>query len=220
MNQLREMGFKNDSLNKQVLIKTQGNIEASVDILSRQNNTNSSINQMLTPAPASPALLMSDDQKLESLMRLGFTDMTLNRDVLRRAGGNLDIAMTILKEGVTNNNNNNIFQSPQPTIDLAGRAQTTQERQAYKLGGMNVSNGLVNVNDTSITSSIPTTAGIATSASVPNNMSAYNPFGLQQQQPQQQMLQQSIQPSLQQPLQQPQQQLQQQITFDGTGKRA
>ncbi|PHZ10183.1 uncharacterized protein RHIMIDRAFT_35437 [Rhizopus microsporus ATCC 52813] len=47
--------------------------------------------------------MLTDDQKVDQLVKLGFTDRVMNADALRRAGGNVDIAATILTETRANN---------------------------------------------------------------------------------------------------------------------
>ncbi|KAI9257626.1 putative GTPase activating protein for Arf-domain-containing protein [Sporodiniella umbellata] len=42
--------------------------------------------------------ILTDEQKVEQLVRLGFTDRTMNSEALRRAGGNTDVAIAILNE--------------------------------------------------------------------------------------------------------------------------
>lgn len=46
--------------------------------------------------------VLTDEQKVEQLFGMGFSDRNLNMEALRRAGGNIDIAATVLKEARTN----------------------------------------------------------------------------------------------------------------------
>lgn len=64
-------------------------------------------NPLLQQQQQQPALpnqfVLTDDQKIDQLVKLGFTDRAMNVDALRRAGGNVDIAATILTETRANN---------------------------------------------------------------------------------------------------------------------
>ncbi|KAK4519854.1 THO2 plays a role in transcriptional elongation [Mucor velutinosus] len=95
LNQLREMGFKDETKNQQILLQTQGSIEAAIEILSRSTVPSSSPSPAMAPQQQQ---FMTIDQKVEQLMKLGFVDRNSNMDALRRSGGNMDIAMTILNE--------------------------------------------------------------------------------------------------------------------------
>lgn len=195
LNQLREMGFNDESKNKQILLQTQGSIEAAIEILSRSTTTTTFNNTPNTP-PTTQQFL-TDNQKVEQLIKLGFMDKNSNIDALRRSGGNMDIAMTILNE------TKNILQ-------LKGFAgQTQQHQEPFRSNSVPILSNqlLIDVDST------PT----ATS-SISNGFS--NPFATvqvqQQQQPlqiqytmQQQPQQQPQQPFMYQQQQQPQQQQQQ-----------
>lgn len=181
MNQLREMGFNDESKNKQILVQTQGSIEAAIEILSRSTTT-VTFNNTPNTLPITQQSL-TDDQKVEQLIKLGFMDKNSNIDALRRSGGNMDIAMTILNE------TKNILQQK----GFAG--QTQQHQEPFRSNSVPVLSNqlLIDVDSAPITSSIS------------NGFS--NPFAtvqVQQQQQQQQPLQ--IQYTMQQQQPQPQQQ--------------
>ncbi|KAI8332434.1 hypothetical protein BC941DRAFT_402556 [Chlamydoabsidia padenii] len=97
LTKLREMGFKDDYKNQTVLRQTQGNINAAVDILTRLYQQQQSRDTQHS---------LSDDQKLVQLRNMGYTDMAANRDALRRTGGNVDVAVTILKNNCSPSVNN------------------------------------------------------------------------------------------------------------------
>lgn len=199
LNQLREMGFNDELKNKQILVQTQGSIEAAIEILSRSTTTTT-----FNHAPNTPPItqqFLTDDQKIEQLIKLGFLDKNSNIDALRRSGGNMDIAMTILNE------TKNILQQK----GFAG--QTQQHQEPFRSNSVPVLSNqlLIDVDST------PTAA-----SSISNGFS--NPFAtvqVQQQQQQPLQIQYPMQPQPQpqpfmyqqqqqqpQPQQQPQQQLQ------------
>lgn len=163
------MGFKDEERNRQVLRQTQGSFEATVDILSRMPGAQ-------IPMATGPAL--TDQQKMMRLNDLGFTDVAANRDALRRSGGNLDVAIDILRTSrkasvtVADSLTSSSLSTPQ---EFAGRAQTANERQAHKLPGSQTGT-LLDVDDVNTT---------------PTNVS--NPFHMSYQlPPQQQQPQQSL----------------------------
>ncbi|KAI8359087.1 hypothetical protein EDC96DRAFT_514138 [Choanephora cucurbitarum] len=92
--QLHEMGFRDEHKNRQILSQTQGSFEATVEILSRLAQQP----QIQQKQPQHSIHMMTDEQKLEHLMKLGFSDRQQNIDALRRAGGNIEIAITIVNE--------------------------------------------------------------------------------------------------------------------------
>lgn len=177
LNQLREMGFRDEVKNKQILLQTQGSIEAAIEILSRSAVSSSST------ASSSPAMaqqqqpFMTNEQKVEQLIKLGFTDRNSNMDALRRSGGNMDIAMTILNE------TKNILQQQQ---GFAGQTQH-QHQEPFRSNSVPVLGNqlLIDVDTTTTT----TTSALG------------NPFAMQQQ-PQQPL---QIQYTMQQPQVQQQQ---------------
>lgn len=174
------MGFKDELKNKQVLIQTQGKLDAAIEILTRSS-------QPPLVQQQQGSFAMTDEQKNEQLMKLGFLDKQQNLDALRRSGGNLDIAMTILNEtknlalaGQVNQFRSNSV----PTIPSLAPATTTTTTTSSSL--------LIDVdNGNSVTM---------------NNLQTANPFAMNnnnmqqqfQQLQQQQMLQQQQQLQLQQ----------------------
>ncbi|KAF7725700.1 hypothetical protein EC973_009417 [Apophysomyces ossiformis] len=132
--QLRQMGFRDDERNLQILRQTQGSVEASVDILSRLPGVQKPVFAAGTGA--------SDEQKISQLCSMGYTDIAENQDVLRRSGGNLEVAISLLKDArntsnATSNVSLNFPPSPQ---QLAGRAQSSEERLSHKLAGTKTGN--------------------------------------------------------------------------------
>ncbi|KAG0739693.1 hypothetical protein G6F57_008433 [Rhizopus arrhizus] len=85
--------------------------------------------------------VLTEEQKIDQLVKLGFTDKSMNIDALRRAGGNVDIATTVLNEARTNNMfaQNNLF-SPQQSMGFAPQQQivnkgfSQQPQQPVNLG--------------------------------------------------------------------------------------
>jgi hypothetical protein len=90
------------------LRQTQGNINAAVEILARQAQPA----QQQQPRDTSQHAL-TDDQKLVQLRNMGYTDMAANRDALRRTGGNVDVAVTVLKSNPLPAANNALVSMPQ-----------------------------------------------------------------------------------------------------------
>lgn len=208
IHQLREMGFKDDMKNKQVLIQTQGNIEAAIEIMTRSNNA---VTTTLTQPPPSQPLsafstttYLTDEQKSEKLTKLGFTDRLKNLDALRRAGGNTEIAITILNETKL------AGQVPSSSSSSSSPQVIDFRSNSVPLFSSNNNNFLVNVDDTPIQQN-----------NMLHNPFTFNPSPHQQmmQQQQQQQSLQMMQPQLQmmQPQQQqmqPQQQMMQSQQFN------
>lgn len=115
LTKLRDMGFKDDYKNQTVLRQTQGNINAAVEILSRQTPP---VQQQRDTSQHA----LTDDQKLVQLRNMGYPDMAANRDALRRTGGNVDVAVTVLKSNptpaVTGNNAFASMTQQQPATSL------------------------------------------------------------------------------------------------------
>ena len=177
LNKLRDLGFRDEERNKQVLIQTQGNMDATMEILTRNATT---------PQLTATNVFSTNEQKNEQLTKLGFNDTNSNMDALRRAGGNLDIAITILNETKSILQKQNGF---------AGQANLQQQQMRSNSVPVTSSNFLIDVESSSI-NTIPT---------------YQNPFGVHPQQQQQQNLQQMQQQQQLQQLQHQQQlQLQQQ----------
>ncbi|ORY92376.1 hypothetical protein BCR43DRAFT_91095 [Syncephalastrum racemosum] len=168
------MGFKDDERNRQVLRQTQGSLEAAIDILSRLPGAQR--------PPLTNGIGLTDEQKMLRLNDLGYTDMAECRDALRRTGGNLEVAISLLQnarqsattaqpskpaEPLSAFSTTSAFSTSQ---ELAGRAQNSEERQAAKLSGTPMGK-LLDVDDAS--------------RAVPNVSNPFN-MPLQQQQQQQQ----------------------------------
>ncbi|KAI8991609.1 hypothetical protein BDF20DRAFT_52867 [Mycotypha africana] len=154
------MDFKDEKKNRQLLIQTQGNLEATVEILSRSipQHFNFSLQQQT----------MSDEQKAIQLYKMGFTDENANIDALRRGGGNIDIAITILKE-----------------------AKDANPQHPKKQFAQNNLFSLPNASTNSTNSSLIDTSSFSAATTVSYNNNTTNPFanvqqplGLQQQQQQ------------------------------------
>ncbi|KAI8067481.1 hypothetical protein BC940DRAFT_300852 [Gongronella butleri] len=114
---LQQMGFTDDQKNLTVLRQTQGNVDAAVHVLSRLDNGRQTSQDMLTL-----------EQKLVQLRNLGYTDMDKNRQVLQRTAGNVDVAVTVLK----NMKSSAVSSGPPPPpkepnllLDLHGSAATS-----------------------------------------------------------------------------------------------
>ncbi|CAO0799092.1 unnamed protein product [Mucor circinelloides] len=184
LNQLREMGFKDEVKNKQILLQTQGSIEAAIEILSRSAvSLSASAPPAMAQQQQQQQQFMTNDQKVDQLMKLGFMDRNSNMDALRRSGGNMDIAMTILNE------TKNIIQQQQ---GFAGQTQQ-QHQEPFRSNSVPVLGNqlLIDVDST------PAITNSATS----------NPFASQQQPQQPLQIQYTMQ---QQPFMYQQQQQQQQ----------
>ena len=199
MARLHEMGFKDESRNRQVLKHTQGRLESAVDILSR-----------LPGAPQQPkfdtTLHLTDEQKIMRLNDLSFTDIPENREALRRSGGNLEVAIGILQNArkptptpppsSSSSVQNNVSTKPDPLSafstplsssdnkdDPAGRVQNVRERQNHTLSGMKTADllGLLDDNKPMMTGSNPfhqTNPIQQQQAHYTTTASTTNPFGL------------------------------------------
>ncbi|KAI8390278.1 hypothetical protein BD560DRAFT_380506 [Blakeslea trispora] len=184
--QLHEMGFKDELRNRQILSQTQGNLEATVEILSRLTQ------QPQTQQPylqqKQPIQVMSDEQKLEHLMKLGFSDRQQNIDALRRAGGNVEIAITIVNEAKS------------ATL-LANQNASSQQYLSNRSNSMPTlhSNVLNNNSLLANTASTNTYNPFALSQPPSAFSSQQVAFPVQPQQPQQPQQQIAFAPSLQQP---------------------
>ncbi|ORZ20492.1 hypothetical protein BCR42DRAFT_408895 [Absidia repens] len=192
---LHEMGFKDDYKNQVALRQAQGNLSAAVEILSRYNNQQQ-------PQPQSQQLQqqrdtqhsLTIDQKLVQLRNMGYTDMATNRDALRRTGGNVDVAVTVLKSSQSTTNS-----SLPPTSSFSSSTSSGTIFAAAGINGPNTSMAQQQGNGNSQLLDL--------SDPSPANMS----LQFQQQSPQLQLqLQQQQQQQQQQQLQQLQQQQQQQ----------
>ncbi|KAI8097389.1 uncharacterized protein BX664DRAFT_326260 [Halteromyces radiatus] len=127
---LHEMGFKDDYKNQAVLRQTQGNLNAAIEILSRYNTNHQQRDTQDN---------LTDDQKLVQLRNMGYTDMIANRDALRRTGGNVDVAVTLLKGNQASNTpvtNASIFGNSsssnsmnQQSMMTGGNVQQQQQQQ-------------------------------------------------------------------------------------------
>lgn len=208
---LNQMGFKDNVKNQAALHQANGNLSTAIDILTRNtNNVNNNDNNIIQQRETQDSLTI--DQKLVQLRNMGYTNIELNRDILRRTGGNVDVAVTLLKSNSTtttsslsqpvipfNPTNNNLFSNTTAT------QQQQQQSPIFKNGKIiSNSNNNQNNNNNQVGQLLDTNT---------QNFTTNNIFSLQQQQAQQQQqlqLQQQQQQLLQQQLQQQQQQLQQQ----------
>ncbi|KAG0323579.1 hypothetical protein BGZ99_002712 [Dissophora globulifera] len=119
MSALRAMGFTDNAKNRQVLQSTNGDVPNALEILCRigsgpvtssANLTNSSSTRGNNSNTGSPRTTTrrnpsssnnnisrrGSDPKEAILWNMGFHDVALNREALRRAGGNPDVAAGIL----------------------------------------------------------------------------------------------------------------------------
>ncbi|KAG0047065.1 hypothetical protein BGZ83_007783 [Gryganskiella cystojenkinii] len=110
MKALRAMGFTDNAKNLQVLQSTDGDVPNAIEILcrigqgpatatanmTRSNTTNQTNNR--TPARTNTTANnnSSSDPKEKILWSMGFHDSALNKEALRRAGGNPEVAAGIL----------------------------------------------------------------------------------------------------------------------------
>ncbi|KAI9302342.1 hypothetical protein BJ944DRAFT_251582 [Cunninghamella echinulata] len=233
---LRQMGFTDDVKNQAALRQANGNLNAAIDMLSRNiaNNSNNNGNSnsiIQTTATRDTQNTLTIDQKLVQLRNMGYTNIELNRDILRRTGGNVDVAVTLLKSNSTtttsslsqpvtpfqaspssnpssagllsnNNGSNNIFSASTPTSsNIQSQQQSTPIFTNGKLTNNNNSNN--NNNQVGQLLNLNDTTTL-------QNYTTNNLFSLQQQQQQQQQQQMQMQMQLQQQQLQQQQLLQQQ----------
>ncbi|KAG9067561.1 hypothetical protein KI688_012345 [Linnemannia hyalina] len=117
MSALRAMGFKDNAKNLQVLQSTDGDVPNAIEILCRigqgpvssppiassnNNNNNNNISRTYSrPSPSSNNNNNSNnnasrDPKEAILWNMGFNDSALNKEALRRAGGNPEVAAALL----------------------------------------------------------------------------------------------------------------------------
>ncbi|KAF9080552.1 hypothetical protein BGX23_001981 [Mortierella sp. AD031] len=115
MSALRAMGFRDNAKNLQVLQSTNGDVPNAIEILCRigqgpvSSTPNVSSNNSRTytrPSPSSNTNnsssnnnnnnSRSNDPKEAILWNMGFHDSALNKEALRRAGGNPDVAAALL----------------------------------------------------------------------------------------------------------------------------
>ncbi|KAF9281385.1 hypothetical protein BGZ88_011656 [Linnemannia elongata] len=113
MSALRAMGFKDNAKNLQVLQSTDGDVPNAIEILCRIGqgpvsstpNTSSNNNTSKTYSRPSPSSNnnssnnnnnASRDPKEAILWNMGFHDSALNKEALRRAGGNPEVAAALL----------------------------------------------------------------------------------------------------------------------------
>ncbi|KAF8947598.1 hypothetical protein BGZ47_008490 [Haplosporangium gracile] len=120
MSALRAMGFKDNAKNLQVLQSTDGDVPNAIEILCRigqgpvsstpntssSNNNNNNSRTYSRPTPSSNNNNNSNssnnnnnasrDPKEAILWNMGFHDSALNKEALRRAGGNPEVAAALL----------------------------------------------------------------------------------------------------------------------------
>ncbi|KAI8371714.1 uncharacterized protein BYT42DRAFT_581248 [Radiomyces spectabilis] len=137
LSKLREMGFVDTERNQQVLMQTQGDVAAAVQVLSRTSTTNRT----------NSAEHLTDEQKMAHLCGMGFSDIASIRDALRRSAGNVEVAASLLqdaqkKPAITGSAENmfSVAAPAPPSRELAGRAQTISERQSAVLAGAKTAN--------------------------------------------------------------------------------
>lgn len=115
--------------------------------------------------------MLTDDQKIDQLVKLGFTDRAMNVDALRRAGGNVDIAATILTETRTNN------------VMSAGNLFSTNNMPSVSLS---TSNPLYASHAQPLGNALPMQSAISTNNAQANPFTSHLSSGLMSQQQQQQ----------------------------------
>ncbi|CAJ0634665.1 4439_t:CDS:2 [Entrophospora sp. SA101] len=122
LRQLRDMGFTDNTKNREILNTTKGNLSSAIEILVRlpppsssnstagdsknsisntTTTTATSKSRISTNSNASSNSLSSSsniDDKLVQLWNMGFQDEPKNREALRRTGGNLEVAAALLLE--------------------------------------------------------------------------------------------------------------------------
>ncbi|CAG8539979.1 7220_t:CDS:2 [Acaulospora morrowiae] len=158
LRQLKDMGFTDMTRNREVLVTTNGNLSSAIEILCRLPGGNSkpvSSNSNISSASNAPP--KSDDEKLAHLKKLGFHDDAKNREILRRTGGNVEVAVTLLTENrsSTSQNASNLTlniplqMQSQQTISAAPSSQNPGSQQLSSQQSSNIwgefSQGSVNV---------------------------------------------------------------------------
>lgn len=179
MKALRAMGFTDNAKNLQVLQSTDGDVPNAIEILCRigqgpvtstlpapsRSNTTNNNNNSRTPARSSSNTnnnSSSADPKEKILWNMGFHDSALNKEALRRAGGNPEVAAGILIDDKdklakavrdnassnppalpnrleppnnirNNNNNNNKNQADNLLLDLSTPEDNQQQQQQQLL---------------------------------------------------------------------------------------
>ncbi|KAF9921426.1 hypothetical protein FBU30_008585 [Linnemannia zychae] len=106
MSALRAMGFKDNTRNLQVLQSTDGDVPNAIEILCRigqgpvGSTPNASSNNSRTYSRPTPSSNNNNntnrDPKETILWNMGFHDSALNKEALRRAGGNPEVAAALL----------------------------------------------------------------------------------------------------------------------------
>ncbi|CAI2176708.1 16137_t:CDS:2 [Funneliformis geosporum] len=109
LRQLKDMGFNDNTRNREVLDTTNGDIGAATEIL-----------------------WISSNDKLTQIWNMGFQDDAKNRDALRRTGGNVEVAAALLLESRNPVNNNSSNVNSANHIPVA-TSQTEQQRMQIKL---------------------------------------------------------------------------------------
>ncbi|CAO3620309.1 unnamed protein product [Cunninghamella echinulata] len=209
---LRQMGFTDDVKNQAALRQANGNLNTAIDMLSRNitnsnNNSNNSNSLIQAAATRDTQNTLTIDQKLVQLRNMGYTNIELNRDILRRTGGNVDVAVTLLKSnsttttsslsqpvmpfqaspsssnppsaGLFNNNvSNNVFSTSTPTSSNIQPQQ--QSTPIFTNGKLTNNNNNNNNNQVGQLLNLNDTM-------TPQNYTTNNLFNLQQQQQQMQM---------------------------------
>ncbi|CAG8453631.1 818_t:CDS:2 [Funneliformis mosseae] len=113
LRQLKEMGFDDNTRNREVLDTTNGDLGATIEILCKLSKR-------------------SANDKLTQLWNLGFQDETKNRDALRRTGGNVEVAAALLLEA-RNPVNNNSSKVNSASHNPIATSQTEKQRMHVKL---------------------------------------------------------------------------------------
>ncbi|KAF9581269.1 hypothetical protein BGW38_001775 [Lunasporangiospora selenospora] len=128
MSALRAMGFTDNAKSLQVLQSTNGDVPNAVEILCRIGsgpvsppvNRSSTPTQRSSPRPSNNNNSNSNpgsDPKEAMLWNMGFHDVALNKEALRRAGGNPEVAAALLideKDKLAKAVKNNGSSSPLP----------------------------------------------------------------------------------------------------------
>ncbi|KAG0256223.1 hypothetical protein BG011_004689 [Mortierella polycephala] len=157
MSALRAMGFSDNAKNLQVLQSTNGDVPNAVEILCRigsgpvtssANLASSNSTHMSSPARSSSRTYASQsisanntgggrDPKEAILWNMGFHDSALNKEALRRAGGNPEVAAGILideKDKLTKAVRDKASSSPLPArLEPPGSSNSNNKKKEDNL---------------------------------------------------------------------------------------
>ncbi|CAG8534761.1 11204_t:CDS:2 [Acaulospora colombiana] len=152
LRQLKDMGFGDMTRNREVLATTNGDLSSAIEILCRLSGGKTKSASLNSNASSiSNTLHKSDDEKLTHLKNLGFRDDAKNREILRRTGGNVEVAATLLAEhrhsatleNVSNSTTQNPLQLQNQT--LLGSFSPPQNSGSQQLPGQNQSSNLTDI---------------------------------------------------------------------------